>query len=139
MDGLAITCLARKGWKRFFRDLAEKLWKERRIDLETMTDSAESELIMSLGRTEAFPSRKDPSSLVVDARKHACAFVAQWLEDKQRERTVASSRLLRLTQKAILFGPVLLLVLKLLGPDHVGRWLDASVALRRLHDDWFPV
>jgi GTP-binding protein EngB required for normal cell division len=112
------------GLEPILRDLAERIWNERRLDLETMADSAESELIMSLGRTEAFPSRKDPSSLVIDARKQAYAFVAQWIEDKQRERTVASSRLLRLIQKAILFGPVLLLVLKLLGPDHVGRWLE---------------
>ncbi len=113
-----------EGLESILRGLAEKIWKDRRMGLETMTDSAESELIMSLGSTEAFPSREDPLSLVEGARKRASAFVAQWVEDTQQQRTLVSSRLLRLTQKAILVAPVVLLILKLLGPDHVGRWLE---------------
>jgi hypothetical protein len=129
--GMRLLCLggsreaasSPEGLERIFRDLAEELWEERRTDLESMSDSVESELILSLGRTEAFPSRKDPASLVGDAQKHASAFVAQWVEDKQRESTAASSRLLRLGQKAVLCIPAILLVLRLLGPDNMGRWV----------------
>ena len=130
--GMRLLCLARtsdptssgEGLDPIFRDLAEKLWKERQTDLERVADSAESELILSLGRAEAFPSRRDPSALIGDARKYASAFLAQWLQDKELDQTRVSSRLLRLFQKAILLGPVILLVLKLLGPETVGNWLD---------------
>jgi hypothetical protein len=130
--GMRLLCLARTsepaaavdGLEPIFRDLADRLWKEQRIDLETMTDSAESELILSLGHSEAFPARKDPSVLIGDARKYASSFLAQWVEDREQERMSASARLLRLTQKAVLTVPALLLVLKLLGPENVARWLE---------------
>ena len=130
--GMRLLCLARtlephssaEGLEAVFRDLADKLWKERRMDLEKLSDSTEAELILSLGHSEAFPSRKDPAALIGDARQYASAFLAQWVEDREQERTSASARLLRFTQKVILLVPALVLVLKLLGPENVGRWLE---------------
>lgn len=100
------------------------LGRQRRMELEKVAAQMDSELLLAFPHSLSVRTIDGPDRLVAQAVKEGTALFQLELEKQKRALQGFSSRFRRLWQKLVLFIPLVLLVTKLAGHEHLRAWAD---------------
>jgi hypothetical protein len=107
-----------------FQKTADAVGKDKRLDLEKTAARIDAELLLGFQRSEISRGLEEPQSLVTQATEEATNLLLQSVDNRKRNLSGPLSRWRRAWQKFVLFLPVPILVVKLIGYPRVEAWLD---------------
>lgn len=107
-----------------FQKTADAVGKDKRLELERTAARIDAELLLGFQSSEISQGLEEPQSLVTQATGEATNLLLQSVDDRKRYLSGPLSRWRRAWQKFVLFLPVPILVVKLIGYPRIEAWLD---------------
>lgn len=108
-----------------FRDTVEAVGRNRRTDLEKAAADIDAELYLTFSHTDAHQYYEKPENVVSSAITKASAMFAKQVESRINAVAGPRAKWTRFFQKLLVMLPLLVLAVKLSGPEAILGWLDA--------------
>jgi GTP-binding protein EngB required for normal cell division len=107
-----------------FQKTADIVGREKSLELETTAAQMDAELLLGFQKDEMSEGLESSQWLVTQATDQSYNLLLQSIESRKRYLTGSLSRWRRVSQKVILFLPVPILVMRLIGYPKVEAWMD---------------
>ncbi|MBI4962010.1 MAG: 50S ribosome-binding GTPase [Desulfomonile tiedjei] len=107
-----------------FENTADDVGKDKRLDLEKTAARIDAELLLGFRNSEISHGLEESQALVAQTRQQAFNLLLQSVENRKSQLSGPLSRWRRVWQKLILFLPVPILIIKLIGYPRIEAWVD---------------